>query len=131
MSHGSSPRLSCPTPVLNKSSAHGDFPSGNRAVDEQTEGYLQTASGIGSVVSMLLSTARMGWKGLRIQGVFLTSHAEEATARLHSQGMAGASLGASTALGVTQHGGCWIWGTDTPSQLREGEKPPKMCLSWV
>lgn len=47
-------------------------------MDEQTEGHLQTASGMGSVVSMLLKTARRGWEGLRVQGVLLTRHAEEA-----------------------------------------------------
>lgn len=65
---GSFPRLSCLIPVQkDKSSAHGDFPSGNRAVDGQTEGYLQAASGI---VSVLQSTAWMGWKSLRIQGFY-------------------------------------------------------------
>lgn len=65
---GSFPHLSCPIPVQNNnSSGHGGFPSGNRAADEETEGDLQAASGISSV---LLSTAWMGWKGWRIQGFY-------------------------------------------------------------
>lgn len=63
-------RMRSPQPVV-------IFPLGaGQWVSRQRD--LQAASGISSVVSMLLSTAWMGWKGLRIQGALLTSHAEEA-----------------------------------------------------
>lgn len=98
---GSSPHLSCPIPVQNNSSGHGGFPSGNRAADGQTEGDLQGASGIGSIVSVLLSTAWMGWKGSRIQGFYSPAMLKK---QAPSPGNGAASPGASTALGVTQHG---------------------------